>query len=133
MELNGKKELNLDNDIKYQEATDLLYSIEPELTLNEKINIIDNVIEMCPYHFSAKLLKLDILSSSSYEYLNLANECKQFFLEYIDINEENPDGNLWYSGGRMYLQILLNLGLKYIEEKKYDNTREFNTWFIYRK
>ena len=121
MNLNKKKELNLENDKIYQEATELLYSMDIELTINEKINIIDKVIKICPYHYSAKLAKLDLLRANSEEYLNLAHECKNFFLEYIDIDEDNPDGNLWYSGGRMYLQILFNLGLQYIEEKKYDN------------
>lgn len=109
-------------DEKYEKADEIIRKIDMFLPFDEKIKTLDEAISICPYHFSAKLIKLDMNKAKPIEYYNLSLECKSYLENNkIEINLDNPDGNLWYSGGKIYIQILYNLGLSLIENKDYNN------------
>lgn len=112
IEMYNKGEYKLDDD--YEKANDLyIESLNCE-TQEEAIEILNEVLEIYPYYYEAKIDLLEMNQATINEYLELLDE----YTEYLDgkLDLENMNGQMWYEiEHRPYLRLLMSIGVHYFD------------------
>ena len=112
IEMYNKGEYKLDDE--YEHANDLyIESLNCE-TQEEAISLLNEVLEICPYYYEAKIDLLEMNNAVLNEYLELLEEYNSYLDGKLDL--ENMNGQMWYEiEHRPYLRLLMSIGVHYFD------------------